>query len=948
MIRRAPSFAIFALLLSIAPGLAFAQAPAPEATADDPRVTQAMADMQKGSWNTAIKELLKIVADTPDSVEAHLQLARAYRAVGQYDDADRETAEGLRREPKNLDALHVAMELHLARGRYDEARKVGDQALAIDAKDVHALRYQGLSLIEQGKRDEAREKFQAVVEIAKAEKIEDSSRLCDVADALWKLGGDQEVVDALDDAKKSDPIDPEPNLLLGAVLLEKYEDAQAIKELRLLLQRNPGSADAHAGLIDCYHYRGESFQEEEECDAALAINRNLVPALQASAVILLGDLKFAEAKAAIDKALAVNPASNSVLAARAAYEYLTNDRAKFEATCAHVLSVDPKSGDIYFVVGEALASRMRFAEALALCKKAVEIDPKLWKAWVSVGKYSFNTGDEEGGIAALKKAQEGDPWEYPWRENMLTLADYLKEFVTVTTPHFQIRIHVEEKQVLAEYLPPLLEEAWDAMVKRYEFTPKTPILVEVFPEQRDFAVRTIGMEGISGILGACFGSVITLDSPRAFRNAKTGKPMPPPFSWARTTWHEFAHVMALQMSKSRVPRWFTEGLSTWEERRSRFDWDREMDYDLFLAEANGTIIPLAELNAAFRTNRIIFAYFQGGLICEFIETTYGWDKILKMLKLFGDDKQTPEVVKEVLGLTPEEFDRKFLDFVHAKTAIVHAFPVYEQQTITRFRHELESKPKDADLLLKLAWGYFWQKKATDCGEMLDRALRIAPENPSALALRGYLAFNDGQLDKAGEFLKKAAANGARDFILHQKLAQLAKRAKKPDEAIAEYQAAKADFPRFVGDGNPYTELEALYRAKEMPAEAQRELENYVTIQHNDFKIRRQLADAYGEKEDWKKQLQYLEEINWVNPFDVDLHTELATTYQKLGRLDAACRELRVAIALTERESSADLHARLAELYDQRGMSDEARAEAQEALRIQPDNERATKLLDRKP
>jgi tetratricopeptide (TPR) repeat protein len=947
MIRRSLALAFLGVLLTAGPH-ALAQSDPADPRREDPRVTTAMVDMQKGSWNAAIDELRKIVADSPELIEAHVELARAYRAVGRYDDADHEAAEALQRAPSGLDTLHLQMELHFLRGRYDECRKIADRALGVDAKDLHALRYQGLALREQGKRDAAEATFRSIAEIAKADKVTDAARLCDVADALWKLGGDQEVVDLLDDAKKDDPDAAEAYLLLAGVLLEKYEDTQAIKELRLYLQKNPGSAEAHAGLIDCYHYRGESFQEEEECDAALAIDPNHVDALQARALILLGDLKLAEAKSAIDKALAVNPAWKPTLAAKAALEYLSNDRAAFDATCARVLATDRGWGEIYFVVGEALASRMRFADALAMCKKAVEIDPKLWKAWVSVGKYSFHTGDEEGGIAALKKAQEGDPWQYPWRENMLQLADYLKEFVTVTTPHFQIRIHVEEKQVLAEYLPPLLEEAWDAMTKRYEFTPKSPVLVEVFPEQKDFAVRTIGMEGIQGILGACFGSVITLDSPRAFRDAKTGKPIPPPFSWARTTWHEFAHVMALQLSNARVPRWFTEGLSTWEERRSRFDWDREMDYDLFLAEANGTIIPLAELNAAFRTSRIIFAYFQGGLMCEFIETTYGWDKILKMLKLFGEDVQTPDVVKQVLGLEPEAFDAKFLEFVRKKTAIVHAFPVYEPQTIAKLRHDVDANPKDVDLLVKLAWGYFWAKKSTDCGEMLDRAIRIAPENPSALALRGYIAFNDGQLDKAEDFLKKAEAKGVRDFILHQKLAQLAKRAKRPDDAIAEYEAAKADFPRFVGDGNPYLELESLYRAKDRAADAQKELETYVTISHNDTKVRRQLADAYGEKEDWAKQLQYLEEILWVNPFDVDLHGELATTYRKLGRLDAACRELRVAISLTERDASADLHAELAELYDQRGMREEARAEAEEALKIQPDNARATKFLDRKP
>ncbi len=912
------------------------------------KLTDAMVDMEKGSFNAAISQLQKLLTEKPSHAGARIELGKALKAVGHYDEADRECAEALRLAPGDASARHLAIELAFTRGRFEEVEKSASQALEVSPKDLHALRYRGLAALEQGKRNEAEKDFRAIAELAKAQVYSEAPDLCDVAVAFWHLGGDQEVVDALDEAKSADPQHSETYLLLGDFLLERYEDTQAITEYRKLLEKHPGSADAHAGLIDCYAYRGNPFLAEEECDAALAINSNHVGALQARALGLLEDLKYAEAKAAIDKALAVNPRSKRTRAALAAHHYLLNERAGYEAECARVLAQDPHWGEVHYVVGESLAARMRFQEALALCRKAVEVDPKLWKAWVSVGKYSFHTGDEESGVQALKKAQEGDPWEFPWRENMLTLAEYLDEFVTISTPHFLIRLHVEEKGVLEEYLPALLEESWDVLTKRYGFEPKTPVLVEVFPEQKDFAVRTIGMEGISGILGACFGAVITLDSPRAFRDPKTGKPIPPPFSWARTTWHEFAHVVALQMSKSRVPRWLTEGLSTWEEKRSRFDWDREMDFDLFLAEANGKIIPLAELNAAFRTNRIGFAYYQGGLICEFIETTFGFDKILKMLRLYGEDKQTPEIVKDTLSLTPEEFDRRFLEFVRGKTSIVHAFPVYDPDVVVRLRAEAEAKPNDVEILLKLAWGYFWLKKPTDCGEYLDRALRLAADHPSAWALRGYIAFNDGSLDKAEEFLKKAEAKGARDFILHQKLAQIAKRAGRVDEAIAEYQASKADFPRFVGQGNPYTELDALYRGKERNADAQKELEAYVEIAHNDMAVRRFLADAYGEQKDWAKQLKYLEQILWVNPFDADLHVDLARTYRSLGQLEAACRELRVAIALKERDETADLHADLAELYRERGMEEQARAEAEEALRIRPDHEKATKFLERRP
>ena len=62
---------------------------------------------------------------------------------------------------------------------------------------------------------------------------------------------------------------------------------------------------------------------------------------------------------------------------------------------------------------------------------------------------------------------------------------------------------------MREYVPALAKEALAALSKRWEFTPKGPILIEMFPQHDDFAVRTLGLPGMIGALGACFGRVVT-------------------------------------------------------------------------------------------------------------------------------------------------------------------------------------------------------------------------------------------------------------------------------------------------------------------------------------------------------------------------------------------------------------------------------------------------------
>ena len=77
-----------------------------------------------------------------------------------------------------------------------------------------------------------------------------------------------------------------------------------------------------------------------------------------------------------------------------------------------------------------------------------------------------------------------------------------------------IRMHKDEAPVLQEYAVPLAQQALTTLSKRYQFTPKGPILIEIFPKHDDFAVRNVGLPGMIGALGACFGRVVTMDSPQ--------------------------------------------------------------------------------------------------------------------------------------------------------------------------------------------------------------------------------------------------------------------------------------------------------------------------------------------------------------------------------------------------------------------------------------------------
>src|SRR4030095_17109525 len=111
--------------------------------------------------------------------------------------------------------------------------------------------------------------------------------------------------------------------------------------------------------------------------------------------------------------------------------------------------------------------------------------------------------------------------------------------------------------------------------------------IEVCRRFEDFSGRSVGFSCFPA-LGVCFGPVVTSVSPLSELRGT--------FSWARTSFHEFTHVIHLGLSNNRCPRWGTEGLATWEEVNRDASWSRNMRRELIDARASDELIGVRDLN----------------------------------------------------------------------------------------------------------------------------------------------------------------------------------------------------------------------------------------------------------------------------------------------------------------------------------------------------------------
>jgi tetratricopeptide (TPR) repeat protein len=431
----------------------------------------------------------------------------------------------------------------------------------------------------------------------------------------------------------------------------------------------------------------------------------------------------------------------------------------------------------------------------------------------------------------------------------------------------------KESDVLSTYAAELLEECHRRLSAKYRFTPRSPITVEFFANHEDFAVKSLGLPGL-GALGVCFGQVVSMDSPTA-REAGA-------FNWGDTLWHEFAHVITLQITDYRIPRWFSEGLSVYEERRAMPGWADHWSLERLKAFNDGRFVKIEDLEGAFTRPRapdqVPLAYFQASMVCEYVEEKHGFDAILRMLALYKEGTKTPEVLRRVLAASPSDFDRAFAEYLKGKAA------------------------------------------------------------PFTDALKG--AGNVPQSKDELEALLKGRPN---DYFGHLKLGSIYKSEGNHDRAVEHLTRARELFPFYTGEGNPYVQLADVYESRGQKSEAAAVLGDLVRMDEDSFDALKRLARIRLDLGDKNGAIEALKASFYIYPFDAGLHKLAGDVYLEQGKSSEAAREFAVAVALAPADL-AGAHYDLARALAGAGKQAEARRSVLRALEIAPGFEKAQELL----
>lgn len=834
-------------------------------------------ELRKGDYETALKLLSGRIASEPTDQVATRNLLRVYLETGRYTETESAARKFLVKNPQAGIVRHELGEALAATGRYAEAGTEFERAsnelnranAAEGSQLMSRLRYAEVLQI-TGQNERAKTIYETFVKHYTDADPQTTEELTAIARALVHLERFQDANDMYRSAIEADPENLEAQLGAAELFTQKYNYSDAAQFLDAALEINPNSARAHLDVaLNKRLEGGEALNKS--LNQALKINPNFVDAIALKAALALEEGDFPEATGDIDRALKVNSSALEVHGLRAALLYL-EDR-DYNPEIAATLAINSKYGEIYNILSHYATITRRTEQAAQFARQAIQISPQLWNGHLSLGMALLRLGQMDHGRAEVEVAFKGDPFNL-WAKNTLDLLDTMADFRETKQGPFIIKTSAQESEVVPVYALTLLEEASTRLTQKYHFTPRGPVSIEIFPNHEDFAVRTLGIPGL-GALGVCFGMVIAQDSPSA---RKTGE-----FNWGSTLWHEYTHVITLQMTDYRIPRWFSEGLSVYEERRARAGWGDDWNPLFIRAFADGRWFKIADLDGGFQNPRtpqdIPIAYFEASQVCEFIAERFGFDSILKMLTLYREKTKTPEVLSQVLKLTEAQFDKEFSAYIDAKV------------------------------------------------QPMQKALKTEANLAASLSKEDVLKLLETQ----------------ETFALHLRAAQLLAADGNTTEAAAHYARAIELVPYITGEGNPYQGLAQLFEQKGQNSRAAEVLESLVSKDENDIEALRNIARLRLADGDKQHALDALKASFFISPFDYSSHTKAGELSADLKNFDQALAEFKIALAL-QPPNIAEANFNVAGAYYALGRQAEAKKSVLRALEAAPRYEKAQELL----
>ena len=604
------------------------------------------------------------LASSHAAVAADLEeVANLYR-TGRYEECAKRTAEEIAGGAlgERWDALRIQSEL--ARGEY---------RAALAALEIGMRRYPSSVMLFLIGRDARRFGGRGDGEIAAMAAVERrvlqaphryATPEGQVALGRFLLlrGADpKQVLDRFYDAVIArDPDFVEAFLASAELALDKQDYGLAVETLR--------KAPPKAAESPRFHYlkalalsEDDRPQSDRSLAQALEINPRHLDSLLLKVDGLIDAEKYVDAADVLGRVIEVNPSEPRAWAYRAVLAHLLGDREKEAEARRSALAPWAGNPEVDSLIGRKLAQKYRFAEGAAFQRDALALDSDYLPAKIQLSQALLRLGEESEGWKLVDEIFAKDGYNVV-AYNLIELRDRLSKFRTLQGDGLLVKMDPREADLYGPRVLALLKRAKATLGEKYGVALPSPVIVEIFPRKKEFAVRTFGLPGADGLLGVCFGRVITANSP-----ASQGEH---PSNWEAVLWHELCHTVTLTKTRNKMPRWLSEGISVYEEGQQDPSWRGALSPRFREMIRGDELTALSRLSGAFLAPKsavhLQFAYYESALAVEFLVQTAGLPVLKGILEDLGDGVTINDSLASRTHRSLDELDLAFAEFARAK------------------------------------------------------------------------------------------------------------------------------------------------------------------------------------------------------------------------------------------------------------------------------------------
>jgi tetratricopeptide (TPR) repeat protein len=844
--------------------------------ADD--LSDAQEQFLSGQYSNVIDKGQKALARRPNDEEWALLLTKALVSTGRYPDARRVITDALGHDPDNLRLRWEARKVLLSNGETAPAAEMVESIL------------RRVSTYPRSYRD-----AQSLLIFGQA--------------ALLRSADPKRVLDQLfDEAKKNQPRLPEVYLASGNLALDKHDFALAAKRFEEGLKQVPGNPELQYGLAQAYA-PSDGGLTASALEAALDRNSNHVGSLLLLTDRTIDAEDYSGAEDLLDRIKVINPWEPDAWAYRAVLAHLQNQPQVETNARETALKFWPTNPRVDYLIGQKLSQKYRFAEGSAHQRQALQFDQEYVPAKAQLASDLLRLGEENEGWGLAQEVQKQDPYDVE-AYNLANLHDTMKKYATITNGDFVLRMTSREAAIYGPRALELLTNARSNLCAKYGIEVKRPTIVEIFAEQKDFAVRTFGMPGNPGYLGVCFGNVVTANSPAA----RMGQPV----NWNAVLWHEFCHVVTLQLTRNKMPRWLSEGISVYEELQANPTWGQRMTPQYREMVLDGELTPIANLSGAFLSPRseihLQFAYYESCLVVEYLVNHYGLEQLKGILHDLGDGG---------------EINRTIETHTAPMAELQEGFAVFARERANQLGPTLDwEKPKFDKVAAKVRRG----------ARPVPSVKKDTPEEP---ATNSVVKEVETKPNSEGLW-EEWARNRPTNFWVMSRRAQQFVEEKKWSEAKPILERLRDQCPDLVGPDGVDSLLAATDRAL---GETNAERAVLLKLAEKDdgaIDAFNRLMDLAMKEQDWPVAALNAQRYLAVNPLAAPPYRALAQASSKIGDLQTSIGAFRSLLGL-DPPDPADVNFHLAEILHKAGNPD-ARHHVLLALEEAPRYRDALRLL----